>query len=206
MRDDQRICLQCGELVQRRVAAAERLEAVPAGVPSFFAFEGRPPAEVTFGAGRPQRLLAFIIDALIVAGAGWVASLPFGGQAVTISDEGVVEGFEIWLFLPTFIFQCAYYILFAASAWQATPGKRVLGMKITSVDEGRITIIRSVVRFASQQVSLVVAVPLAMFVSDWSPWALVPFASLLAVPIALWILCDNGRSPWDWAAGTKVVD
>ena len=33
MRDDARVCLSCGEVVRRKIAPADRLQAVPAGVP-----------------------------------------------------------------------------------------------------------------------------------------------------------------------------
>jgi len=40
----------------------------------------------------------------------------------------------------------AYYVLFEQSSWQATPGKRALGLRVTDLDGQRISLGRSVLR------------------------------------------------------------
>lgn len=206
LRDGARICLACGEMVKGKVAAGDRLEAAPAGVPSWIALKAPANAEVSFGAGRLQRLLAYVADSLILGGAGWLLALPFGGLDVAVTSEGRVEGVDLRLLVPLLVVQCGYFILFAASQWQGTPGKRLMGLRITTLEDGPLTIFSSVGRFLYQQLWLLVGFPLTLYAVSFSPWAIFPFVACIATAVAVWILCGNGRSPWDWMAGTKVVE
>lgn len=207
MRDDQRICLACGEMVKKRVAASDRLQAAPAGVPHWIAFEGRTPDQPSvYGAGRPGRLLALIIDLVILGAAAFAISLVAGAQTVTLVPEAV-PALDWWVLGPLLAVQTAYYVVFPASKWQATPGKRLLGMRIVNMDNEPISIFQSVMRFLFQQAWLFVGVPLTLIGVSHSPWAaILPFAAVIATAVAFWMLCANGRSPWDWMAGTRVVD
>lgn len=76
-------------------------------------------------AGRLERLLANLIDTLILI----VPSLLFakiGGQHSAIAMLGA------------FAFNLGYYTYFTAGAWQATPGKRMLGLYVIRRDGGRL--------------------------------------------------------------------
>ena len=39
-----------------------------------------------------------------------------------------------------------YYMVFEASSWQATPGKRLLGLRVSTVDGGRLGVVAAAVR------------------------------------------------------------
>jgi uncharacterized RDD family membrane protein YckC len=48
---------------------------------------------------------------------------------------------------------CLYYTLFEASAWQATPGKRILRLYVTDLNGRRITFARALLRNVARQIS-----------------------------------------------------
>jgi hypothetical protein len=77
-----------------------------------------------------------------------------------------------------------YYVLFTASAWQATPGKRVFGIKVTDLDGGRISMGRSFARCV------------ASFLSGLS----------LGVGFLMAIFTKRRQALHDFIAGTLVVN
>jgi uncharacterized RDD family membrane protein YckC len=92
--------------------------------------------------------------------------------------------------------QVAYHVVFPVTRWQGTPGKKLLGLRITGLDGERINICQSFMRHLGFSVFWWLMVPLMLFIG----------VLVLAVPIAaLWLMGD-GRSPWDSMAGTRVVD
>ncbi|MBK8559651.1 RDD family protein [Candidatus Amarobacter glycogenicus] len=124
IRDEARVCLSCGEIVRRRVAAADRLQAIPAGVPHWIAFDDPRGAEVGFyGASRVQRILAGLIDALILGAIAFALSFVVGREAATLNSDGTVT-FDCARIVPFVALGAIYHIAFPASAWQATPGKK----------------------------------------------------------------------------------
>lgn len=202
MRDDQRICLSCGELVKQRVAASERLQVAPAGVPSWIAFEGaQGRGSAVFPAGRIQRILAALIDAVIVGVIAYALSLVIGEAVTAEGSLAANEQPEItvhWArLIPVAAMGALYYIVFPATRWQGTPGKRLLGLRIVTVEHLPISIFQSFARYFCMQVCWLIVFPLA---------AMVALFGLIAVPVAFLILMGGGRSPWDWMAGTMVVD
>ena len=206
LRDEARACLACGELIRRKVTPSDRLEAAPAGVPAWFAFEGREPAETLYGAGRLARILAAVVDGIILA---IVVSLITFLAGPTFDAD--LDSREYTIHWPVFIavtaLEAAYYIAFPATRWQGTPGKKLLGLRILDVDDRPIGVLQSAMRFVFQQLWFWVGLPLALVAVAYSPWAAIfRFLAFIAVAVALWMLCNNGRSPWDYMAGTKVVD
>lgn len=197
LRGDARICLACGEPVRTRVAPADRLQAAPAGVPHWIAFDA--PATTTplaYPASRVQRIFAGAVDAMILAIPVALLLLATGGSAARVDDGGGVTFDWLWSGILLGL-SAGYFIGFPASAWQATPGKRLLGLRIVTLEHEQLTLLQSVARWFAQQVVFAVVVPLAMMVALFG---------VIAVPIAILILCGDGRSPWDRMAGTMVVD
>ncbi|MGE3073984.1 MAG: RDD family protein [Dehalococcoidia bacterium] len=205
MRDEARVCLSCGEVVRKKVAPADRLEVAPAGVPHWIALDTSPRREVVLGAGRPARALALIFDATVLGLLGWALVAAIGGTSMRVTTEGEYH-IDWWVAGPLLAIQTAYFVIFPATKWQGTPGKRLVSLRIVDLDENPINIIQSLVRYVFQQIWLVVGVPLTVLGVSFSPWALFPFVAVIAVGVAFWMLCNNGRSPWDWMAGTKVVE
>lgn len=200
LRDDARICLSCGEMVRPKVAPSDRLEAVPAGVPAWIAFEARKDETIDYPASRVSRVIAFIIDSLLISfvTTGVYLATAEKDSTFAVSDAGTSFdlGIPIWALVAMFLLQALYYIVPPATAMQATPGKKLLGMRIVNLEGERIGIVQSLVRFVCYSVFWWVAVPLTLFIGVFA----------LAVPVAVLFLMGEGRSPWDVMAGTKVVD
>lgn len=84
-------------------------------------------------AGRLERLLAYLIDTIIlVVPAMYIASMLRGAAIVT----------------PLcFLASLFYYMVFTASRWQATPGKRLLGIYVIRTDNRMLTLRDGAERF-----------------------------------------------------------
>lgn len=196
LRDDARICLSCGEMLRPKVAPAERLQAAPAGVPSWIAFDAPAGAEpLSYPASRLQRIFAAAADSFVLGLATFLLSLAFGRTTVAVNEGG---GWTVdWPFLVAVLaVNAAYAIVFPATRWQGTPGKKLLGLRIVDLEHRPTSLPQSIGRWACQQTIFLVVIPLAMMVA---------LLGCIAVPIAILILCGDGRSPWDRMAGTMVV-
>lgn len=76
-------------------------------------------------AGSLERFFAYLIDSIILI-------IP---ATVVIS---LLQGNDIAV-IGTFLCSAAYYTYFTASAWQATPGKRLLGIYVLRTDHRSLT-------------------------------------------------------------------
>ncbi len=130
---------------------------------------GRHDVDDVVDAGFVRRFAAYIIDAvlltiamyaiiillLIVFGFGITGLMTmFESSATGGAPEGpilfiVIFGFYV---LP-FLMQGTYHIIFTGSAWQASPGKRLLGIKVVDFDGQRITYGRSTGRWFAAALS-----------------------------------------------------
>lgn len=196
LREDARICLSCGEVVRAKVAPADRLQTAPAGVPSWIAFDapvGQQP--LSYPASRLQRIFAAAADSFVLGLATFLLATALGRSSVAVSETG--EWTVDWPFLVAVLaVNAAYMIVFPATRWQGTPGKKLLGLRIVDLEHRPISLPQSIGRWACQQTIFLVVIPLAMMVA---------LLGCIAVPIAILILCGDGRSPWDRMAGTMVV-
>lgn len=119
-----------------------------------------------------KRGAAFLLDAALVAPLALLAPLA-GAGALAVSGA-----------------------LFEASGWQATPGKRWLGLRVIEAEGRRVDLRRAVVRH------LVRAAPLVLAAVEQGGGALA-LTLLLTVPV----LAGGRRcSGWDRVAGTSVID
>jgi uncharacterized RDD family membrane protein YckC len=120
-------------------------------------------------AGFLRRFAAFIVDSFVLGIAMYaiiflmliVLGFGIGGIATMFESSasgGAPEGPLLWVFVIGFyvlpiLMQGAYHIVFTGSAWQATPGKRVLGIKVVDQDGRRITLARSTGRWFAAALS-----------------------------------------------------
>ena len=96
------------------------------------------PAEVY--AGFWKRFAALIIDALIVSAAtGILTAITFGAGAIAVFFGPWI--YESWML---------------SSEWQATVGKRVLGMVVTGLDGSRISFARATGRHFAKYISTLI--------------------------------------------------
>jgi uncharacterized RDD family membrane protein YckC len=118
-----------------------------------------------------KRGAAFLLDAALVAPLALFAPLA-GAGALALSGT-----------------------LFEASGWQATPGKRWLGLRVIEAEGRRVDLRRAAVRH------FVRAAPLVLAAVDQGGGALA-LAVLLAMPA---LAGGRRRSLWDRVSGTSVI-
>jgi uncharacterized RDD family membrane protein YckC len=140
---------QIGPVYVPESAAPEVATAVPqlATVPARPAF-----------AGFWRRAIACIIDTLIVVTIFVLAASLFPSSFDKLVPPAPVS--LTALPQPSFLLivvmaglVCAYYTIFEASIWQATPGKRMLRLYVTDLNGKRITYGRALVRNLARQLS-----------------------------------------------------
>jgi uncharacterized RDD family membrane protein YckC len=211
VRDGGRFCMSCGAVLMdlRPVAAMVMPERWVA------AHSDRPGKQPTLHdhylgtASRIPRLIAWIIDSLLVGGVTFFLIAVFGLEIVSleVSDDPYFGGeayylkinWDVWIAVS--VFQAAYFIVFPATHWMATPGKRMFALRVTDASGDRIGLVQSTWRYACQWFVLGVICPIAL--------VLVPFGlGLIAVPVALWMVLasNHEQSPWDMLAGTRVLE
>jgi uncharacterized RDD family membrane protein YckC len=97
--------------------------------------------------------IVFIIFAVLING---TAMLLFFGDNTMDANPALDIMFTIVGLIPIlliFILELLYFAVFESSSWQATPGKKIIGVKVTDLQGERITlgkaILRNVGRIAS---------------------------------------------------------
>ncbi|MCQ8240382.1 RDD family protein [Rhizosaccharibacter radicis] len=143
----------------------------PRPAPESALFPG-PPRFVLFYAGFWWRVLAFVLDWLVlgvadrmvaaifapprfvtghdgpVMNAAYVASAPALGWAPGIHVQGGGA-----YFAASTLLGLAYFVLLESSAWQGTIGKRVCRLRVTDLSGNRITPSRALLRYFAKYLS-----------------------------------------------------
>jgi len=107
-------------------------------------------------AGFWLRVGAYLIDAIILRlGLFLFVSITGMGSASILSDDSEVAFYGLFTFaaLLEVGVSMAYFCYFESSLWQATPGKRAVGIKVTTIDGQRISILTAVGRMLGKFVS-----------------------------------------------------
>jgi uncharacterized RDD family membrane protein YckC len=117
-------------------------------------------------AGFWLRFVAWLIDAIVLSVAGNLLLLPFGGwmgfnlhrmmmgTPPRPEDFFPVAGFAVRAFIVKNIFHWIYYSLLESSSWQATLGKKALGLEVTDLAGARISFGRATGRFVGRYLSV----------------------------------------------------
>jgi uncharacterized RDD family membrane protein YckC len=167
--------------------------------------------------GGGERAAAFLLDAVfmitalavfsyaLVSAIGAIDSAPTGNSKDSINGVLAV----IWL-LGFFALRNGYFIVFELSARAATPGKRILGLRVAARDGGRLTAeavfarnaMREIEFFLPLQILIVSSIGLVNPVGGW----LVLLGLLWTGGFALFPLFNRDRlRVGDFVAGTWVV-
>lgn len=93
-----------------------------------------------------KRLLAYLIDVVLLGAVIAVISMVFGGD--TESKTNIID-------TASPILSLIYFIILPITAIQGTVGKYVLGMKITNKEGNRVSLIQSFIRFISMALSTI---------------------------------------------------
>jgi uncharacterized RDD family membrane protein YckC len=170
-------CSACGQPTGG-VAAGQPAAAGPA--PPVAATAGYP-APVQAGwqaaAARPAvayagfwlRLVAVIIDAIVLGFVRWIVFLPFAAS-MGLGMHGIFMGhppsrpeelfpmfgmlLRLWMVLT--VLNWLYFSLFESSGWQATLGKKALGLEVTDLAGRRISFGRATGRFFGKYISAII--------------------------------------------------
>ena len=103
-------------------------------------------------ASLSKRFLAFTIDCITVMGVYMLLGFVLGISTVFNWILGLpLLGF--WFFGGLFAVAWLYFALFESSRMQATPGKRVMGLKVVNLKGERIGFTRASVRYFSKFLS-----------------------------------------------------
>lgn len=142
-------CTRCGATLGEGVAFCPSC-----GNPVVPAAEASPAAPVrTAYAGFWLRFVAWIIDSLILSAVFLIVLVPiafalfhgmsFNGRMASPMGWPMAPPLFLWLWPLNLIGVWLYYALFESSSWQATPGKRVLGLFVTDMQGRRISFARA---------------------------------------------------------------
>lgn len=136
--DGARFCPDCGTAVDPELAAAPVVSASPT-VPD-------EPAVHYAGLGR--RFAAHLLDGLLVLVAYIViGSIVAAGTGNMTSDGFEMEGGPAFAAMAlTFLVALAYFSVFESSRSGRTPGKRLLGIRVTTLDGGQASFGQGVTR------------------------------------------------------------
>lgn len=130
-------------------------------------------ANVPVHAGFWLRFVAMIIDSVafmvmffvVALLAGIVLGISMGGRSPDTKDVeliGNLIGIAMGL-----IFPWLYYAFFEASGWQATPGKKILGLRVTDLSGAPIGFGRASGRFWGKMVSYMILY-IGFFMAGWT--------------------------------------
>jgi len=173
--DGTAFCSACGQpMVGFSVgqAAATPPAAAPAGTvyapPAQAAWQAPAARSAVAYAGFWLRFVAAIIDGLILYFVGMILFLPFaasmgmGMRGMMTGRPPNLEGLlplihaMIRITLLRTVLHWLYYSLLESSAWQATLGKKALGLEVTDLDGNRISFGRATGRFFAKIISSII--------------------------------------------------
>ena len=103
--------------------------------------------------GPFQRFGAFLVDALLIGLIGALIDLALGLPG-GISKEALEAQSGVPSYLKLTI-HLLYWPLFESSAWQATPGKYLLRLRVTTLDGQRVTFGQALLRNVAKILSLI---------------------------------------------------
>ncbi|HLL75665.1 MAG TPA: RDD family protein [Pyrinomonadaceae bacterium] len=167
-------------------------------------------------AGIGRRLAAYAVDAvLLFVGVG----LLLGGMlgfvlSQTAGFEWTRSGLRLWayVFATASIPIWLYYALLESGARQATLGMRLLGLRVTGLDGGRIGFGRALLRTAVKLIPfeinhavLFLPAPLFYETEPGFRYGFVAVNTLMIIYLASALLTRRRQSIHDLVAGTLVV-
>jgi uncharacterized RDD family membrane protein YckC len=122
-----------------------------------------PAARPVAYAGFWLRFVAWFIDRIVLQFAGAIITLPFAAsmgirefmRTHPSSPEDFIPLFENIrrVFLIILVLEWFYYALLESSAWQATLGKKALGLEVTDLAGARVTFGRATGRYFARYIS-----------------------------------------------------
>lgn len=157
-------------------------------------------------AAYSERAGAFVIDVLIqlailiaftlvVAGAAWASKIRVAGEVFSV----------VWL-LGSFVLRYFYFVAFELRAGAATPGKRLVGLRVAARDGGRLTADAVFARNAMREIEVFLPLGFLAARGQGVDAALITLGAIWSGVFLLFPLFNRDRLRLgDLAAGTMVV-
>ena len=148
-------------------------------------------------AGRWERAMAFSLDFVIIVAAGLLLFLLQSIAGILLVLAGL------------FLLRNGYFILWELVGQGATPGKRVMGLRVAARDGGALTTERILARNMVREVEIflpltALAVPQQLLGTD-APWLWFPALSWVFLIALFPLLNREGARLGDLLAGTVVI-
>lgn len=156
--------------------------------------------------GYGDRLVALLIDFLILSAGGLAVTLLIGLAAWATKASWALETIQVVWLLGAFLGRYAYFVAFEMQPRAGTPGKRVMGLRVIAADGGRLTADAVFARNAMREVE--VFLPLAFFLARGQgvDAVLIGLGALWSGVFVLFPLFNRDRRRLgDLVAGTMVV-
>jgi uncharacterized RDD family membrane protein YckC len=155
-------CSKCGATVAEGATFCPACGQAVGGVavPAYAAATARP---LVVYAGFWLRFVAWIIDRILLSLVTKLVLFPiFGFSALRMMLHGHPDPEELatvlggmkHLFAVGFVLDWLYYALMESSVWQATLGKKTLGLRVTDLQGNRISFGRATGRFFARIISV----------------------------------------------------
>jgi len=113
-------------------------------------FAGELERTVPTYAGFWKRVLAYLIDAVVIFGMDFVVAfmIVLAATILGYNQEFIAsKEYVVFLRILSFVAAVVYFAAFHSSKHQATPGKKMLGIKVVGYDGKRISFARAVGRY-----------------------------------------------------------
>ncbi len=162
-------CSACGQPMAQPFSASPAGTAPISTAPPVYAPPAQPSwpvpaARVVAYAGFWLRFVAWIIDRIVLQFAGGILTLPLVGSIgirelmrthpSTPEDLFPLIAAMRKFFLIILVLEWLYYALLQSSAWQATLGKKALGLEVTDLAGARISFGRATGRYFARYISI----------------------------------------------------
>jgi uncharacterized RDD family membrane protein YckC len=140
-------------------------------IPAFAAYVAGVRRPVQY-AGFWIRLVAYVIDFILVYAMAFIGGLIVGfiigiAASGTSNDQGVKELAQAAGALVGLAVGLFYFIYFPSGSWQATPGKRIVGIHLIRADGGRVTGLLALGRYLSYLISSL-TLGIGFFMIGWN--------------------------------------
>ncbi|WP_114520492.1 RDD family protein [Altererythrobacter sp. ZODW24] len=109
-------------------------------------------------AGFWIRVGAYIIDAIVLSIVGAIVGMLFGVGALGMNvDESQIASPGYLLYnVASLVIAIGYFAGMESSSWQATLGKKALGLIVTSTDGNRISLLNAIGRYLAKILSALI--------------------------------------------------
>jgi uncharacterized RDD family membrane protein YckC len=153
-----------------------------------------------------DRLLALIVDAAILAGCLLLLTLLAGLAAVGTGSERPLGAIAIIWMLGSFVLRLGYFIAFELQARGATPGKRLLRLRVIARDGRRLTAEAIFARNAMRELEVFLPLTFLLARGQGVDAAVIALGAIWSGVFVVFPLFNRERLRLgDIAAGTVVV-